>query len=117
MKFSEFPAESRFDAVLPGVRVQRKRTSYPVNTFNMQKLRPIPQTIAVWPLCVGMSILVVGLADETVSWRWSNERAVHRTKICVDKNDRLYTRINHVRYFLDEAMRIIERDCSNSPPF
>lgn len=106
MKFSELPAESHLVA-LPRVRVQRKTASYPVNTFNMQKPRPIPQTIAVWPLCVGMSILVVGLADETVSWRWSNERAVHRTKICVDKNDRLYTRINRVRYFLDEAMRTI----------
>ena len=67
------------------------------------KLKPI----AVWPICVGLGVLVVEMTDERVVWRWSNEKKLHTSKISKSpKNGKLYIRVNRFRYWLDDAVKI-----------
>ena len=67
------------------------------------KLKPI----ASWSICAGLSVYIVEMSNECVVWRWSNETKLHTSKISESsKNCKSYIRINRVRYWLDDAMRI-----------
>ena len=65
---------------------------------------PLPK--AVWAFCAGIGVYVVKVDSDRIEWRWSNERRLHSSSIGYDKTGRAYIRVNRIRCWLDEAVRI-----------